>query len=481
MNRPPESAHVWRQCNTLAVARNFYQEDMNLFKPRVDNRFETNGVTGMNFPLYEYGVASLYKVFGEHNWVHRVLSLLIFSIGVIGLHRVVIALGAPNPQANFSSIALLFFPDLFYFSISALPDILALSCTIWGLYFFIRWNATVVTNRRVPGDLYLSAAAILLMLCGLVKLYFLLTGAFILGLMLPRFREYLAFPTLIRLLVFAVICVVPPLLWYNYSIDLIARSGLADFGLEVRYETDPVKALAILTQNIVSDLPELILNYVNTIFLLAGIYFVFRNRLYKNPLFTAFLSFSIAAVLYHLAELRQMQHHSYYMMPYYPVLAMMAGYGCYRLFLHIPEFIAILVMLSPLMSAVRIISSRWMNDNNKQVPAVLYNERTRSELDNAVNDSVLCVISGDLSNCIYFYFLNKKGFCHASDSQLLGRMPGGEPVIENNIRRGAEVLYLRSSDSNTVRALERYLDGLILQRDDFSVYRLKKYAAIRET
>ena len=45
--------HVWRQCNTMAVARNFYEEGMDILRPRVDRRGSTDGVTGMQFPSYE--------------------------------------------------------------------------------------------------------------------------------------------------------------------------------------------------------------------------------------------------------------------------------------------------------------------------------------------------------------------------------------------------------------------------------------------
>ncbi|MBL7922863.1 MAG: hypothetical protein JNL88_01560, partial [Bacteroidia bacterium] len=50
LHLPPCSIHVWRQCNTLAVARNFYEEDPNILRPRVDRRGESTGVTGMQFP-----------------------------------------------------------------------------------------------------------------------------------------------------------------------------------------------------------------------------------------------------------------------------------------------------------------------------------------------------------------------------------------------------------------------------------------------
>ncbi|MES2689791.1 MAG: glycosyltransferase family 39 protein [Bacteroidota bacterium] len=470
-NRPPESMHVWRQCNTLAVARNFYQEDMNIFQPRVDNRFETNGVTGMNFPLYEYSVAALYKVFGEQFWVHRVFSLLVLSLGAIGLFYVVTALAGPLVMANLSAIALLFFPDLFYFGISALPDIMALSCMIWGLYFFIRWHTEARETNR-SADQWLLLSAFFFMLCGLIKLYFLLIGGFIAGLVIPQFRFYFNARYIIRLIIFGFISVVIPMLWYKYSIDLIKRTGLADFGLEVRYETNISNAISILTQNIISDLPELILNYVNAVFVAIAAFYIYRTKAWKHQYFNAFLFFVAGAVLYHLAELKQMKYHSYYMMPYYPVLAIIAGYGAYKVYLFKPNVLLFFLLLSPVVCSTRIIFSRWANPN-KLVPAELYHEDSRTRLQQAVNDKERCIISGDVSNCIFFYFLDKKGFCYAGKDQLLQQVHGGETQIANNISRGATTLYIKSDTDPAQSALAPYLKTLLLKEGSFYVYRLK--------
>lgn len=53
INKPPYGQHVWRQTFTLAMAENFYEESMNIFTPRVNQRFDGDGITGAQFPLYE--------------------------------------------------------------------------------------------------------------------------------------------------------------------------------------------------------------------------------------------------------------------------------------------------------------------------------------------------------------------------------------------------------------------------------------------
>ena len=82
---PAVGNHVWRQCNTLAVARNYYQEDMNILYPRIDKRYHTNGITGPQFTSYDYTLALVYKAFGFSQNAHRYLSLIIGIFAIWGM------------------------------------------------------------------------------------------------------------------------------------------------------------------------------------------------------------------------------------------------------------------------------------------------------------------------------------------------------------------------------------------------------------
>ena len=45
---PPVGFHQWRQTQTLSVARNYYEEGMNILQPRVDNRGDTPELLELN-------------------------------------------------------------------------------------------------------------------------------------------------------------------------------------------------------------------------------------------------------------------------------------------------------------------------------------------------------------------------------------------------------------------------------------------------
>ena len=59
---PLTDKQAWRQTDTAAIARNFYEEGYSLFYPRVDWRGTTPGYVETNFPLYPFVVALLYAV-----------------------------------------------------------------------------------------------------------------------------------------------------------------------------------------------------------------------------------------------------------------------------------------------------------------------------------------------------------------------------------------------------------------------------------
>ena len=77
IDEPLIDKQAWRQTDTAAVARNYYEEGSDLFWPRVDWRGATPGYVEMNFPLYPYLVAGLYTVAGGvYEWLGRLLSAL---------------------------------------------------------------------------------------------------------------------------------------------------------------------------------------------------------------------------------------------------------------------------------------------------------------------------------------------------------------------------------------------------------------------
>lgn len=465
LDMPPRSHHVWRQCNTLAVARNFYEEDMNILKPRVDRRKDTDGVTGMQFPSYEYIVALEYKVFGEKNWVHRLTSLIIFFAGIWGMYLLTELLFNSRVYAAIVAWGLSWSPLMFYHSINALPDVLALSASIWGLYGFVKWQHTKNISSLLISILGLTLA-------GLTKLQFLAVGFPIAVWVLQSIKQkQYTGKNYIQLGVLGIISVSVPVAWYVYANHLIDVSGLEDFVITFRPENDLAEALSILRRNILQDFPEFILNYAGFVFLLLGLVALIKFRLYKHSLFPAVLVWATGLIAYHIIELHQMRHHQYYMMVYLPMLLLIVAAGAGYL-IKKSKYILLFILLiaQPVLAAVRIIPSRWTNEDTA-VPAEFQNAEQLEELRNAVPDDALILAGPDASGCIYFYFLHKKGFGLEHEDIILAPNFYGN-YIGDCIGKGAKYLY--TNNSNIKNGL-RHANGakLIKSVGEFNVYAIK--------
>ena len=81
LTAPFVDAHAWRQLDTAAMARNFYEGSFLPFDPRVDwgGRY---GYLEAECPLIPALIALLYKVTGLHETVGR-LVIIAFSLGLI--------------------------------------------------------------------------------------------------------------------------------------------------------------------------------------------------------------------------------------------------------------------------------------------------------------------------------------------------------------------------------------------------------------
>ena len=74
----PYSMHQWRQADCLSFTKNYYEEGVNFFSPKIHFQGSTEGKALSEFPLINYSVAGLWKVFGEHEYLYRFLVLALF-------------------------------------------------------------------------------------------------------------------------------------------------------------------------------------------------------------------------------------------------------------------------------------------------------------------------------------------------------------------------------------------------------------------
>ncbi len=136
----PMSIHQWAQCDRASVARNYAQDGMNFFKPHTHFLSNTEGVTGLEFPLMNYLAAICYKLFGFNEFWYRALSLLFLSVGLFFTFRITELFLKQTVLAVLLTLSWYLSPILCYYSPNFLSDAASLGFIMSAWYFYFRYR-----------------------------------------------------------------------------------------------------------------------------------------------------------------------------------------------------------------------------------------------------------------------------------------------------------------------------------------------------
>ncbi len=203
--------HSWRQTLTATIAKNFFTGEMNLLAP------STNWVREyyeFEFQLYPYLVALLYKIFGFHDFLGRLVSIA-FSMGTVGM---LYLLGKRYYNTNTGLIAggvFAILPMSVFYTRTFMPESAMLFFSVGMLYFFTRW-----LDNDSWKNFFL--AVVFTTLTFLIKLPTLYMGGPLLFLAWWKFGKNIF--AQYKLYLFVMLVLAPPFLWYSHMADLHAQN-----------------------------------------------------------------------------------------------------------------------------------------------------------------------------------------------------------------------------------------------------------------
>ncbi len=129
----PLDRHFWRQSITLGVARNYLEWDANFFHPRTVLCDSRGGIQAQEFPIFNYLIFLMWKIFGTHDWCYRLLNLITTSIGLFYFYRIVKNL--VNDKVALMSTIFFGSSIAFIYGRMAMPDVFAVSFALIGVSF----------------------------------------------------------------------------------------------------------------------------------------------------------------------------------------------------------------------------------------------------------------------------------------------------------------------------------------------------------
>jgi len=457
-NYPPVGFHLWRQTMGLSVARNFYEEEMNILKPRLDSRGESSGITGMEFPIVNYLIAISYKIFGLNNITPRYVILLFSFIAIAYSYMFFKLLFGEKLYGFVASFMLVFSPLFCYYSFVVMPEVPSLSLLFMSLYYLKIWEQNSATK-------YLILSLFFLIFSALIKVNSLASLPFFFSLIYRKKALNLKNLSLI----FLSIVIVG--LWYFYARYLSFTYKNFDFRLSPNLPSDMGEILNSTKRIFIQWLPELYINYAEFIFFLIGIYGIMRFKSRYSAIVNFIFAFGLGLSIYMIMFYPAFYWHDYYMVISLPFIISICVVGFKFLVDHILKnrptvllkyIFTLLLILIPILGSVRALSR--FETGLKSIPYELLT--LESHLDRVIPDrNSLVIVCCDESPSVYLYFAHRKGWSiteRVSDSLFL-----------EMINKGAQYLICDSRGFEDRNNIKKYLEE-ISEYGKFKIFKLIK-------
>lgn len=315
ITRPPlEFAHNWRQTTVCMVSRNFLEIDANIFYPRLDIAGEKTGITGMEFPIFNYLIYVFSKIFGYEHWYGRLINLFISSFGIWYFYKLL--------QKYFSleiakyAAFILLFSIWFSYSRKIMPDTFSMSFIIAALYYGSNYfdRSTKTINL------------ILYMLLASIGILSKLPSAYLLTIfILFIFNSSFTSRTKLNFILANVLLMIFPAFWYfSWVPHLVQTYGFWHFFMG-KPIIEGFHEISNYWSESLKKFYSSAVKYIAFIFFISGLLVAFY---YKKLRFIYI--FSICFFFFFLIICKAgwtFAHHEYYIIPFVPVMCLFAAYG----------------------------------------------------------------------------------------------------------------------------------------------------------
>ncbi|HEX5002473.1 MAG TPA: glycosyltransferase family 39 protein [Bacteroidia bacterium] len=437
-NPPLEKGHNWRQSLTCMITRNFVEGGPDLLYPRIDMAGDQTGIIGSEFPFFNYLCYLCSKAFGYTHWYGRLINLLISSAGIFCfflLSKKIIG----DRAAGYAGILLLT-SIWFAFSRKSMPDTFSISLVLIGLHFC----SVYYSSGKVWHLLLYFIFTTLGTLCKLPAILWLVPV--IATLVIPAFpkqnRLYTGFATVISMIITGG--------WYFIWVPHLVET--------YHYQLYFPKSLGEGLHEIAGEVPGLLKNFYFNAFssylafacFAAGIYVFIRK--YSDYILKTTAAITVVFFLFILKTGAVFPLHNYYIIPFVPVMAIIAA-----VFLDAIRFkVALLILIAA--SAEGILNQQ--HDFFIKQDQV-YKLSLETLLDKNTSKNELIIINGG-QNPQLMYMAHRKGW--SVDNDVIGN----QSKIKEMQSKGATVLVVDKTEGVT----EPNDYHLIGSDEHFCVYRL---------
>ncbi len=436
-NAPLESGHNWRQVTGLMVARNFLETNNSIIYPRVDVISEkgNSGIIGMEFPLLNYLHYLVSLVFGYSHWYGRLINLITSSIGFICFYKVLKNIF--DEKTAFYSTFFLITSIWFAYSRKIMPDTFSISLMFIGIFFCSKY---ISTNRYIFLfiSILFSTIAILSKIPAGIYLVLIIPFAF--------YSRNLA--TNAKLFLSLIVPISACFIWYfrwNFFLEI-------EYGNWYNSGKSISEGINDIFNNLDLTLKKFYFSSFNSYILFVvfccGIaYMILEKNKYLSAIF---LSILLIFIVYIFKSGRFFYHHSYYIIPFVPIMAIVCG----SLVSKIKNIKIIILLLCG--SSIECIANQYTDFFIKD--SETYKLKLESISEKVCSKKDLIVINGGESPQD-IYFANRKGW--SVDGQKFADQNFLKELSEKNCK------YIFINKHNTFVPLNH---KIVFCDDDYIVY-----------
>jgi hypothetical protein len=317
---PPLDNNSMRETLTLAAARNFLEISPDILRPCIDFGGTKIRILGAEFPLFSAIIAVLYKIFGEHEGIGRMVNLVFSSFGLWFFYAFLKKLWQ-NERAAMMSTVFFAVSLAFIYARKSMPDTFSLSWVFAGNFFGQNY---LKTGRRRD----LGWFALLSAVGFLCKIPSLCLSTLLLAPLLDV--DYLN-KRKIRLILFGILAILPAFLWIFGWIPYLVKNENAFplfemFSLKAGWKSffDLRNAF---WEHFFND--GLLKTWAALAMTLVGIWYLGKNDDKKTTY--SLLAFTLLFTLFAVRSGWVTAFHDYYQIPFIVPMAMLAGYGLQHL------------------------------------------------------------------------------------------------------------------------------------------------------
>lgn len=447
--------HTWRQTQTQTVILNFANHDFNIFNPTINDITYNNGIYRMEFPLMQWMIAVLYKIFGNHILITRVFVLIVTFCSIFAIYKTVNMLTSNKMYGFILAWLFLFSPIIYYYSVNPIPDNMALCFAIWSLYFWIKHLKTESTSTFILSSIFLALSIAL-------KLPFIVFGGMYVSKLISNKTD---FKYNLRYIYIPLLICLPSIIWYSSVITSWNGNGVVAGMLD---NNTSIKELFDIFQfNLISTVPELLINYATLPIFIIGCVILFKSINLRNTIHSTFLFVSLLASFYFFYEINMITRvHDYYLFPFLPLLFIMILVGVRYMIeskMIFYKYLLLITIISCPFTAYLRCNTRWnIYDPGTTKEFVIYKDKIQSVLP--MNAKV--IVDNDLSNCIKLYYLNRKGWGVPKNTLT-------KNAILERIKVGANYICFDSKIDDHADFID-CLDSLVINIPPIKIYKLKQ-------